>query len=203
MKCLSSLLLAVFVLFAFVACSSENRSTPDYNPIVGPFDKDGNYVEAWADNPPSPTKKSWSHRNSWFSKDKPQDEPDSKTNPTQQLARNNSPATQKIVYPTPTPALASNAHANYTPAPVMQNKPSPKPVAQSRPKPKPKPVVQAKPKPKPVSKPASKPSRRHKVVKGDTLYNISNRYGTSVSALQKANNISGTNIRLGQTLKIP
>jgi LysM repeat protein len=43
----------------------------------------------------------------------------------------------------------------------------------------------------------------HRVIKGDTLYNISKRYAVSIDALQSANNISGNNISLGQTLTIP
>lgn len=41
------------------------------------------------------------------------------------------------------------------------------------------------------------------VVSGDTLSRIASRNGTSVSALQAANGLSGTNIRVGQKLKIP
>ena len=44
---------------------------------------------------------------------------------------------------------------------------------------------------------------QHTVVEGDTLYSLGRRYGTSVSAIQRANGISGTNIRLGRSLKIP
>jgi LysM repeat protein len=43
----------------------------------------------------------------------------------------------------------------------------------------------------------------HEVVKGDTLYNVSKRFGTTVAALQDENGLSGTNISLGQTLRIP
>ncbi|WP_409433752.1 LysM peptidoglycan-binding domain-containing protein [Litorimonas sp. RW-G-Af-16] len=46
-------------------------------------------------------------------------------------------------------------------------------------------------------------STAHSVAKGDTLYNISKRYGTTVAALQDANGLSGTAISLGQTLTIP
>ncbi len=46
-------------------------------------------------------------------------------------------------------------------------------------------------------------SRSHTVVKGDTLYNISKRYGTTVSAIQRANGINGDLIRLGERLVIP
>jgi len=43
----------------------------------------------------------------------------------------------------------------------------------------------------------------HEVAQGDTLYNISKRYGTTVAAIQDANGLSGTNISLGQSLRIP
>jgi membrane-bound lytic murein transglycosylase D len=44
----------------------------------------------------------------------------------------------------------------------------------------------------------------YKVKSGDSLYSIARKYqGVSVSTLQKANNLSNTNIRPGQILKIP
>jgi len=43
----------------------------------------------------------------------------------------------------------------------------------------------------------------HTVEKGDTLYNISRRYGTSVGAIQSANGLGGDLIILGQQLQIP
>jgi membrane-bound lytic murein transglycosylase D len=43
----------------------------------------------------------------------------------------------------------------------------------------------------------------HKVLPGDSLSSIAHRYGVSVSALQKSNNLSGTNIRAGKNLMIP
>lgn len=43
----------------------------------------------------------------------------------------------------------------------------------------------------------------HTVVTGDTLYGLSRRYGTTVSAIQSANGLSDSNIRLGSTLNIP
>ncbi len=45
--------------------------------------------------------------------------------------------------------------------------------------------------------------RKHLVKKGDTLYGLSKRYGTTVGKIQKANGISGSMIRIGQRLKIP
>lgn len=46
-------------------------------------------------------------------------------------------------------------------------------------------------------------ARQHKVVAGDTLSRIANRYGVSVAALQRHNNMKSTTVKLGQTLKIP
>ena len=67
----------------------------------------------------------------------------------------------------------------------------------------PKPVVK-KTAPKPVIKSQPKPAfTYHTVKKGDTLYNISRRYKTSVGALQRANAISGSTILMGQRIKIP
>ena len=40
------------------------------------------------------------------------------------------------------------------------------------------------------------------VVKGDTLYGISKRFGTTVEAIQKLNNLTGTTLSIGQVLRI-
>lgn len=45
--------------------------------------------------------------------------------------------------------------------------------------------------------------RRHRVKQGDTLGAIGKRYGVSVWAIKKANNIRGTLIHVGQNLMIP
>lgn len=144
-----------FVLAALVGCSS--KQTPSYNPNVGPFDEDGNYIEAWADNPPP------------------------------RGNRSSSPRT----IPPPPPRVAS----------VPKTAPQPRATQV----PKPKPVVQAPPKPKPKPKPVVVKPRytNHLVKKGDTLYGLARRYGTTVSAIQRANGLSGTLIRDGKTLKIP
>lgn len=41
------------------------------------------------------------------------------------------------------------------------------------------------------------------VKKGDTLYGISNQFGVSVTELAELNNIRGSNLNIGQVLKIP
>ena len=53
------------------------------------------------------------------------------------------------------------------------------------------------------AKAAAQPTS-HKVKNGDTLGKLASRYGTTVAAIQKANGMgSSTNIRAGQTIKIP
>ncbi len=42
----------------------------------------------------------------------------------------------------------------------------------------------------------------HTVIKGDTLYNISKRYDTTVDILMRLNNMTNTNISLGQSLRV-
>lgn len=54
-----------------------------------------------------------------------------------------------------------------------------------------------------VARASATTSRQHRVVAGDTLSRIASRYGVSVAALQRHNNMKGTTVKLGQTLKIP
>lgn len=65
--------------------------------------------------------------------------------------------------------------------------------------PKPKPVTPAKPAPKPKAK-----TTTYKIKSGDTLGEIAHKFGTSVAALVKANDIKNPNlIYAGHTLHIP
>ena len=43
----------------------------------------------------------------------------------------------------------------------------------------------------------------HKVIKGDTLYNISKRYAVTINEIQTVNNLTGNAIGIGQVLTIP
>ena len=50
---------------------------------------------------------------------------------------------------------------------------------------------------------SSSKTRYHKVRSGDTLWGLSRRYGTSVSAIKRANGLKSDTIVNGRTLKIP
>jgi LysM repeat protein len=55
-----------------------------------------------------------------------------------------------------------------------------------------------------TQRPSSSARRRtHTVERGETLYGIARRYGVSVEALQRANDMDGDQVRAGQTLVLP
>lgn len=49
----------------------------------------------------------------------------------------------------------------------------------------------------------TQPTIMYTVKKGDNLYNIANKYNTSVSAIMNLNNLTTANLSIGQQLKIP
>ena len=52
------------------------------------------------------------------------------------------------------------------------------------------------------SAPVINGTNTHRIVAGDTVYNISKRYGMSENQLRQLNNLSGNNIHLGQVLNV-
>jgi LysM repeat protein len=54
-----------------------------------------------------------------------------------------------------------------------------------------------------AKKKASSSGRSHTVTRGETLYGLARKYGTSVTKIKSANGLSGDMIRIGQKLKIP
>jgi nucleoid-associated protein YgaU len=97
----------------------------------------------------------------------------------------------------PAPQIAKNDLPPADALPIVSSSP-PSRSSTATTAPKPKPSVAYKPKPKPKPK-----VTRYTVKKGDSLYAIASRNGSSVSAIQKANNIQGSLIRPGQSLVIP
>lgn len=61
-------------------------------------------------------------------------------------------------------------------------------------------IAEAEPEP---AKPAAPQTRIHRVKKGENLYGIAKKYGTTVKRLQELNNLSDSRINIGQRLKIP
>lgn len=61
--------------------------------------------------------------------------------------------------------------------------------------------VAAEPPPEEQETQASQPVY-HTVGRGDTLYSIARRYGTTVQALQRLNSLRSTDIRVGQRLRV-
>lgn len=98
-----------------------------------------------------------------------------------------------IASTSPSPTRPISRPATSTPVASLSRPTTPRPT-----------VAPTPPKPKPTTvRPPAKPPRRHTVVRGDTLYNLSRRYGTSIGSIQRANGIKGSTIRIGQRLLIP
>jgi len=63
--------------------------------------------------------------------------------------------------------------------------------------------TETRPAPATPSAPAARPSSSHTVVRGDTLWGLSQKYGVSVNAIKQANNLRSDTIVLGTRLVIP
>lgn len=108
-------------------------------------------------------------------------------------------------YETPAPAPAA---PSYEAPPAADDyafdapsKPAPSPSSS---KPKTSSSSSSTPKKKTTSTAKKSSSgRTHTVTKGDTLYGLARKYGTTVTKIKSANGMSGDMIRLGQKVKIP
>jgi LysM repeat protein len=184
--------------------NSGSGSSGGPQAVTGPYDRNGNYVEAWADDPSKWRKSGGSSPH------------EKKTDELPEIAKNDQPPQNSVPLPPAnvsksTPVISQTQVVKPKPAPVkstevVRTKPSaeksetvvvkakPKPATtKSRPK---SAVVKAKTKPKPKS-------TRYVVKKGDSLSAIASRTGASVSAIKSENGISGTLIHPGQSLVIP
>ena len=218
----------LFTALAALLSPSCNNATSNTgtHPGYGPFDSRGNYVEELADSPSR-----WG-RAAKSPPPVPQNEQAllaGNDNPPANLtplssggsSRKPSSGTADLAVAGPPPVVkrssetvkSSTTKPKPADAPVRTvSKPKHDPtVVKATPKTKSKPgpvVVKATSKPKTKSKTvASKPrpssSTRVVVKKGDTLYALALRHNTSVSAIQKANGIKGSNLTIGKSLTIP
>jgi membrane-bound lytic murein transglycosylase D len=58
------------------------------------------------------------------------------------------------------------------------------------------------PQPTPAEEPAARSTRTHRVARGETLFSIAKRYGTTVALIKELNDLRGNVIRVGQRLVI-
>jgi LysM repeat protein len=103
------------------------------------------------------------------------------------------------VTPPPAPTTPANTQpANNTPTPP------PAPIKPEEPQSEPRPstpVVQPTPTVPATTPPPATAPVYHTVEKGDTLWNISQRYQTTVAAIRQLNSMTNDNIQLGQRLR--
>ncbi len=140
---------------------------------------------------------------------------------TQPAGQPTQPATQQPGVPpasqgTSRPGLIIRPRS---PAYYEQNAPAVSGPASNNPSPRPEPAPMPQetvpgggnfdPMPQPLTPPApaiavppASGPRLHTVVKGDTLWNVSQRYGTNVQQLRQWNQLPDDNIRIGQQLRV-
>ena len=203
------MLFAALAAMISPSCNNATNNTGTH-PGYGPFDSRGNYVEELADSPPS--------RLGRAAKSPPpvpldeqalltgNDNPPANLTPLSSGSSSQKPSSAgaDIAVAGPPSVVKRSTET------VKSTTTKPKPVdtsARTGSKPKTEPTVAkttSKPKSKPLaSKPRTSTSTRVVVKKGDTLYELALRYKTSVSAIQKANGIKGSNLSIGKSLTIP
>jgi LysM repeat protein len=153
---------------------------------TGPFDENGNYVEAWADNP-SKWRKSGGARSPH----------ELGTDEIPRIAKSEQPPQNSIpLYPSTliSRSKATGVKSRAELAKAAAAKSSVKSATKTTGK-----STTAK------ASPAKSPTKstRYLIKQGDSLSSIASRMGCSVAALKSANGISGTAIRAGRSLTIP
>ena len=153
---------------------------------TGPFDENGNYVEAWADNP-SKWRKSGGARSPH----------ELGTDEIPRIAKSEQPPQNSIpLYPST--LIARSKSTGVKPKVELAKAAAAKTSVKSATKTTGKSTT-AK------ATPAKSPTKstRYLIKQGDSLSSIASRMGCSVAALKSANGISGTAIRAGRSLTIP
>ncbi len=205
----------VFALMLSSCGSSSKSGSPSPQAVTGPFDRNGNYVEEWADNPSKWRRGGGGSTRTSQPKRLPEiasyDEPPANAVPLQTVSQKPvETIAQTQVVPKP---IVRESRAEEKPTRTIAKAPVKKKateVTKTKVTPKKKVVVKTKPKVAPKkkviakAKTKAKPTpKRYTVRRGDSLTAVANRTGSSVSAIKKANGISGSVIRPGQSLKIP
>lgn len=185
MNIIKSLSIA-FIIVSLSSCGSNAKTvnvknTKGYQQNHGPFDSNGNYIESWADNAPK-RKFSWG-----------KSKVSSKTKSTYKPKSTKLPSKTSSYKPKTAVAKTSPTRKAYT-APKKSS-------STSRTTTNKKTTIR-KSTAKKIT-PRAKPPVSHIVKKGDTLYGLSRKYGTSVSVIQKANALKGNSISTGRRLIIP
>ncbi len=190
------IIMSGIIALALSNCANTNSGDTAQS-TTGPFDRTGRYIEEWADNPSKWRKGSADPSPHELNSDEipeiaKSEQPPLDSNPLASATPSKSPLSFFTKKAPSKPKLAAAAPAS---APVVvATKSETKPASKAVSKATPKPVAKAKPKSQ---------SKRYLVKKGDSLSVIASRTGSSVSAIKRANGISGTLIRAGQTLTIP
>ncbi|MCX8497357.1 MAG: LysM peptidoglycan-binding domain-containing protein [Akkermansiaceae bacterium] len=161
---------------------------------TGPFDENGNYVEAWADNP-SKWRKSGGARSPH----------ELGTDEIPKIAKSEQPPQNSIpLYPSTLFARSksSGAKPKVELAKAAAAKSSVKSATKTAEKSSAKTTGKST---TAKASPAKSPTKstRYVIKQGDSLSSIASRMGCSVAALKSANGISGTAIRAGRSLTIP
>jgi LysM repeat protein len=211
---LSSILISVL----FSSCGNQGNPTAGgkHPRGTGPYDANGNYVEAWADNPSK-----WGKPRSSpvYSDDTPMiaanEQPPDDAIPLSSggatFVNNTTRSSREVNVTTRTRESAATAgrNADRRVASAPKPKPAVRATADTRKAPASKAIASNTKKPKPTERSAGKSKSktqaptRYVIKKGDSLSKIAARHKTTVTALQRANGIKGTLIHPGKTLVIP
>ncbi|MEN9974693.1 MAG: hypothetical protein RLZZ282_699 [Verrucomicrobiota bacterium] len=188
----------------FLTGCANNGGLSGNDPVgTGPFDSAGNYREEWA-NDPSKWRKPGTRSQAAVSTDDvaviaKNDQPPPNANPldASSAATQKMPVAKSASQPREVARRTGKSKSDDTRTTAHES-----PRASDR-KPSTKSGKSGKSKEvKQVAKAKSK-SGRYVVKQGDNLSGIASRNRSSVAAIQKANGMSGTFLRAGQTLTIP
>jgi LysM repeat protein len=176
--------------FALLLSNCANTLGKGGNSVIsntGPFDKNGNYIEEWADNPAK-----------WRKSGGPPSPHELKSDRLPEIALNDQPPENSIPLP---PKGSSKTTSALNKSKVSTTSSTAKVVADSSAL---KAADSTKSSAATATRPKEKPATSRYVVKsGDSLSKIASRNRTTVAALKSANGISGTMIHPGQSLRIP